>query len=236
MELSLISSRYVLEPNCSALLNVKWNLQPNSLWPGKRPETLYGISKWTPEFNCTTTSCHPSHDETNMSWLHCPKPSECSLSPMSFLKNLNWYVAWDHMLLILNRQRRLSDSSETCLEFLLLKYPKCVGKTFPLGCYWDLSFQEDFQTCLVSARLIISLCGLWFFSFYSLSGILRYVWEQGKQKVTKYSQQQAGRLQNLQQTANFDWRIIFWLGTLVFGLWLTQELCSKKSSVLSFGI
>lgn len=54
-------------------------------------------------------------------------------------------------------------------------YPKCVGKTFSLGCYWDLSFQEDFQTCLVSAKLIISLCGIWFFSFYSLSGILRYM-------------------------------------------------------------
>lgn len=52
--------------------------------------------------------------------------------------------------------------------------------------------------------------------------------------MTKYSQQQTGHLQNLQQTANFDWRIIFWLGTL--GQWLTQEICSRKSSVLSLGI
>lgn len=54
---------------------------------------------------------------------------------------------------------------------------RACWENFPLECYWDLSFQEDFQTCLVSAKLIISLCGIWFFSFYSLSGILRNMWE-----------------------------------------------------------
>lgn len=54
--------------------------------------------------------------------------------------------------------------------------------------------------------------------------------------MTKYRQQQAGHLQNLQQRANFDWRIIFRLGTLVFGQRLTQEICSRRSSNLSLGI
>lgn len=57
------------------------------------------------------------------------------------------------MLLGLNRQR-MSDCSKTYLKFLLLKYPKLVGKIFPLGCYWDLCFKESFQTFLVSAKPI----------------------------------------------------------------------------------